>query len=315
MIASCAEQSDVTGEHEIFDRRLLIERRNRVAAGAAEHDFLLARVADDIVERLGAITRRFPVVLNLGAYHGLLGRRLRRLPGVELVIDAEPAARLLAQCDGPRVQADEEALPFADQSLDLVVSGLALQFVNDLPGALVQVRRALKPDGLLLAGMLGGATLGELRASLLLAEEELEGGASPRVAPFADVRDLGSLLQRAEFALPVVDADTVTVTYPDALALMRDLRAMGATNVLNARRKLPLRRATLARAIAVYGERFGLPDGRVPATFEIMTLTGWAPHESQQKPLRPGSARARLAEALGTEERPAGEAAGPEKAA
>lgn len=298
-------------DHLIFDRRLLVQRRNRVAAGASRHDFLLARVADDIVERLGTIKRRFPRVLNLGAHHGLLGRRLRQVPGIELVIDAEGAARLLEQCDGPRVQADEEALPFADQSFDLIVSGLALQFVNDLPGTLVQVRRALKPDGLLLAAMLGGATLNELRASLLLGEEEVEGGASPRVAPFADVRDLGALLQRAGFALPVVDADTVTVTYPDALALMRELRAMGGTNVLHARRKAPLRRATLARVIEIYGQRFGLANGRVPATFEIMTLTGWAPHESQQKPLRPGTASMRLAEALGTKEQPAGEKIGP----
>jgi NADH dehydrogenase [ubiquinone] 1 alpha subcomplex assembly factor 5 len=303
----------VTTDHDIFDRRLLIQRRNRVAARAAEHDFLLARVADDIVERLGAVKRQFARVLNLGAHHGLLGRRLRQVPGVELVIDAEAAASLLAQCEGPRVQADEEALPFAGQSFDLVVSGLALQFVNDLPGALIQVRRALKPDGLLLAAMLGGATLNELRTSLLLAEEQVEGGASPRVAPFADVRDLGALLQRAGFALPVVDADAVTVTYPDALALMRELRAMGATNVLHARRRSPLRRATLVRALEVYAQRFGLANGRVPATFEIMTLTGWAPHESQQKPLQPGTAKMRLAEALGTQEQKADEKAGPRR--
>ena len=305
----------MTDVQNIFERRLLIERRNRVADQAAEHEFLLARVAEELVERLAAINRKFPVAASLGAYHGLIGRRLRQVPGVELVTDVEPAGRLLAQCEGPRVQAHEEALPFAERSLDLVVSGLSLQFVNDLPGALIQIRRALKPDGLLLVALLGGSTLTELRTAFLIAEEEMEGGASPRVAPFADVRDLGGLLQRAQFALPVVDADTVTVTYPDALALMRELRSMGATNVLTARRRVPLRRATLARAIAVYQERFGLPDGRVPATFEIMTLTGWAPHESQQKPLRPGSARARLAEALGTEERPAEEAAGPEKAA
>lgn len=303
----------MTTAHHIFDRRLLIQRRDRVADRAAEHDFLLARVADDLIERLAVIKRQFPIAINLGAYHGLLGRRLRRLLGVELVTDVEPAARLLAQCEGPRVQADEEALPFAEQSLDLVVSGLALHFVNDLPGTLIQIRRALKPDGLLLAAMLGGSTLTELRTALLIAEEEIEGGASPRVAPFADVRDLGTLLQRAEFALPVVDADTVTVTYPDALALMHELRAMGATNVLHARRKLPLRRTTLARALEVYSERFGLADGRVPATFEIMTLTGWAPHESQQKPLRPGTARTRLADALGTQEQPAGESAQPNR--
>ncbi len=223
----------------------------------------------------------------------------------------EPAARLLAQCDGPRVQADEEALPFADQSLDLVVSGLALHFVNDLPGTLLQVRRALKPDGLLLAAMLGGTTLTELRTALLAAEEEIEGGASPRVAPFADVRDLGALLQRAEFALPVADAETVTVTYAHPLALMRELRGMGAANALLHRRKAPLRRATLGRALEIYADRFGLANGRIPATFEIMTLTAWAPHESQQKPLQPGSAKVRLADALGTQEQPAGDARSP----
>lgn len=299
----------MTPDHRIFDRRLLIERRNRVADGAADHDFLLARVADDLAERLSAIKRQFPIALDLGAHHGLIGRHLRRLPGIEMVIDMEPASRLLAQCEGPRVQADEEALPFAGESLDLVVSGLALQFVNDLPGALLQVRRALKPDGLLLAAMLGGTTLHELRTALLAAEEEIEGGASPRVAPFADVRDLGALLQRAGFALPVADSETVTVTYADPLALMRELRAMGAANALLARKKSPLRRATLTRALEIYADRFGLANGRIPATFEIITLTAWAPHESQQKPLRPGSAKARLADALGAVEQPAGESA------
>lgn len=302
----------MSSDHHIFDRQLLIERRNRVARRAGDSDFLLARVAEDLLERLSAIKRRFPVALNLGAHHGLLGRHLRRLPGVEMVIDMEPAARLLAQCEGPRVQADEEALPFAGQSLDLVVSGLALQFVNDLPGTLVQVQRALKPDGLFLAALLGGATLFELRTALLAAEDEVEGGASPRVSPFADVRDLGSLLQRAEFALPVADAETVTVTYAHPLALMRELRAMGAANALRHRSRSPLRRATLARTIEIYAERFGRADGRIPATFEIMTLTAWAPHESQQQPLRPGSAKVRLADALGSEEQPAGERADPD---
>jgi SAM-dependent methyltransferase len=203
-----------------------------------------------------------------------------------------------------RVRADEEVLPFRDASLDLIVSGLALQHVNDLPGVLAQARRALKPDGLLLAALLGGSTLNELRSAFLAAEEEIEGGASPRVAPFADVRDLGGLLQRAQLALPVVDADTVTVTYGDPLALMRELRAMGATNVLRARRRAPLRRATLLRAVEIYRERFGLADGRIPATFEILTLTAWAAHASQQRPLQPGSAKARLADALKVPEFP-----------
>lgn len=236
---------------------------------------------------------------------------LRQVAGVELVIAAEAAPRLLAQCAPPRVRADAEALPFRDASLDLVVSGLALHLVNDLPGALVQIRRALRPDGLLLAALLGGDTLIELRHAFLAAEEEVEGGASPRVAPFADVADLGGLLQRAKFALPVVDADRITVTYPDALALMRELKAMGAANALTARRRTPLRRRTLQRVLEIYQERFGLPDGRVPATFEIVTLTAWAPHESQQQPLRPGTARVRLADALGTTERTAGDKARP----
>src|SRR5215467_1435937 len=299
----------VAADHDIFDRPVLMRRRNRVAAGAQSHEFLLARVADDLIERLGAVQRRFPVAVDLGAYHGLLGRRLRQVPGIAMVVDVEPSWRLLEQCEGSRVQANEEALPFRDQSLDLVTSGLALHLVNDLPGAFVQIRRALKPDGLFLAALLGGSTLSELRNALLAAEEELEGGASPRVAPFADVQDLGALLQRAGFALPVVDADIVTVTYPDALALMRELRAMGAANALKARRQGPLRRATLVRALALYQERFGLPNGRVPATFEIITLTAWAPHESQQQPLQPGTAKVRLAQVLGTVKLPQGDRA------
>ncbi|HZT46880.1 MAG TPA: methyltransferase domain-containing protein [Hyphomicrobiaceae bacterium] len=301
----------MTAADHIFDRALLVRRRNRAAAGIRGHEFLLAWVADDLMERLAATRRTFRIALDLGAHHGLIAERLRRTGSVEMMVAAEAAWGLLAQCGATRVQADEEALPFRDQSLDLVVSGLSLQLVNDLPGALVQVRRALKPDGLLLAALLGGSTLHELRTALLAAEEELEGGASPRIAPFADVRDLGGLLQRAGFALPVVDADTVTVTYADPLALMRELRGMGAANALLARRRRPLRRATLMRAAALYQERFGLPGGRVPATFEIITLTGWAPHESQQKPLPPGSARMRLADALGTEEHSAGDAATP----
>ena len=189
-----------------------------------------------------------------------------------MVIDAESAPRLLAQCDGPRVRADEEALPFRDQSLDLVVSGLALQLVNDLPGALVQIRRALKPDGLLLAALLGGNTLVELRNAFLAAEEEMEGGASPRVAPFADVQDLGALLQRARFALPVVDADTVTATYADALALMREVAPWAPPTPCAPAAGRRCAAPRLLRALEVYRQRFGLPDGRVPATFEIVTL-------------------------------------------
>ena len=199
---------------------------------------------------------------------------------------------------GDRRVADEEALPFRDASLDLVVSALALQFVNDLPGTLIQIRRALKPDGLFLAAMIGGDSLAELRAAFAEAEAEIEGGVSPRVAPFADLRDLGALLQRAGFALPVTDVDRVTVRYASPLALMHDLRRMGAGNALTERRRTPLRRATLRRMLEIYAERFADPDGRIRATFEIVWLSGWAPHESQQKPLAPGSAKTRLADAL-----------------
>jgi NADH dehydrogenase [ubiquinone] 1 alpha subcomplex assembly factor 5 len=302
-----------TSSPDIFDRQLLRRRRDRLAGRAARHEFLLARVADDIVERLAAVRRTFPTVLNLGAHHGLLGRRVAALPGVATVIDAEASSALLAQCSGLRVQCDEEVLPVRDQSLDLIVSGLSLQLVNDLPGVLVQMRRALKPDGLLLAAMLGGATLTELRTALLVAEAEIEGGASPRVAPFADVRDLGALLQRAQFALPVVDSETVVVTYSDPLALMHELRGMGGASILHARTRKPLRRRTLERSSQIYAERFGLANGRIRATFEIITLTGWAQHESQPKPLQPGSAKVRLADALGTAEQPAGDTARPDK--
>jgi SAM-dependent methyltransferase len=211
---------------------------------------------------------------------------------------------MLARCGRPAVNADPEVLPFGDGTLDLAVSALMLHLVNDLPGALLQIRRALRPDGLLLASLLGGDTLVELREAFLLAETELEGGASPRVAPLGEVRALGGLLQRAGFALPVADGDRVTVTYAHPMALMTDLRAMGATNVLAARRRLPLSRATLQRACDIYVERHARPDGRVPATFEIVTLTGWAPHESQPQPLSPGSGKVRLADALATRETP-----------
>ena len=201
-------------------------------------------------------------------------------------------------------------MPFGDGIFDLVVSALALQFVNDLPGTLVQIRRTLKPDGLFLAALIGGETLTELRQSFAAAESEVEGGVSPRVAPFADLRDLGALLQRAGFALPVTDIDRIIVRYDSAFALMHDLRRMGATNLLIDRRRVPLRRATLMRMAEIYSERFSDADGRVRATFEIVWLSGWAPHPSQQQPLRPGSAKARLADALGTREISTGEKAG-----
>jgi NADH dehydrogenase [ubiquinone] 1 alpha subcomplex assembly factor 5 len=283
---------------EVFDRQLLVSRRRRAAAGCDSHTFLLERAADDLCERLSAIRRTFPVAIDLGAHNGLLGRRLLADGHPVDLISLEPVYALLARCPGRRIQSDVDTLPLADATADLVTSALWLQLVNDLPGALVQIRRVLRPDGLFLGAMLGGATLTELRQAFLEAETECEGGASPRVAPFADVRDLGGLLQRAGFALPVVDTDVVTVTYATPLHLMRDLRGMGATNMLVHRRRATLRRQTLARAVSIYQERFSVPGGRIKATFEIITLTGWAPHPDQQKPLRPGSATTRLTDAL-----------------
>jgi len=301
----------MTSPSDLFDRKMLARQRDRAAARIGAHDFLLQRAADDIVERLDVIQREFPVAVNLGAHHGVLSRALTELPSVGTVISVEDSAALLHQCPPPRVRADLETLPFGGEELDMIASALALQFANDLPGALAQIRRALKPDGLFIAALLGGVTLRELRASLMTAETEISGGAAPRVAPMADVRDFGALLQRAGFNLPVSDTDIVQVSYESPFALMDELRGMGAANALNERSRQPLRRDVLMRAAEIYAEHYGTGDGRVTASFEIITLTGWAPHESQQKPLRPGSAQARLADALGTEERSGGVKADP----
>ncbi len=294
---------------QIFDRRLL-RGRGRRAVAAGPETFLLDRVAADLSERLGAVLRRFDLVLDLGTPGDALRAALAGVSSVGSVIaarTARPDSNLGATVF---VVADEEALPFRPAAFDLVVSALSLQFVNDLPGALVQIRRVLKPDGLFLAALAGGATLTELRQSFAAAESEIEGGVSPRVAPFADVRDLGALLQRAGFALPVTDVDRITVRYGSVFALMHDLRRMGATNALVDRRRVPLRRATLLRMAEIYAEGFADPDGRLRATFEIVWLAGWAPHPSQQQPLKPGAAQARLADALGTREISSGEKAG-----
>jgi len=293
----------------IFDRALVRARRRRAfAAGPAT--FLLDRVALDLADRLATVLRRFELALDLGTPGEVVRAALARAGSVGTIIAAGAAPDLAAARRGRSVVADEEALPFAEGAFDLVVSALALQFVNDLPGVLVQIRRALKPDGLFLAALLGGATLTELRQSFAAAESEIEGGVSPRVAPFADLRDLGALMQRAGFALPVADADRLTVRYDSAFALMRDLRRMGATNALVDRRRAPLRRATLMRMAEIYAERFADADGRARATFEIVWLSGWAPHPSQQQPLKPGMAKKRLADALGTREISTGEKAG-----
>ncbi|WP_298108124.1 methyltransferase domain-containing protein [Bradyrhizobium sp.] len=267
----------------LFDRALLRARLDR-AERLGPATFLLDRVAGDMAERLSAVLRDFRDVAEVGTQGEQVGRAL--------------AHRFdhYARIDLP--ERESEPLSLDAGSLDLAVSALALQFVNDLPGALVQIRRALRPDGLLMAAMMGGDTLVELRQSFAAAESELESGVSPRVAPFADLRDVGALLQRAGFALPVADVDRIVVRYDSAFDLMQDLRRMGATNVLVERRRTPTRRATMLRMAEIYRERFADPDGRIRATFDIVWLSGWAPHESQPKPLKPGSAKVSLEEAV-----------------
>ncbi len=289
-------------ETALFDRRAWRAHRERAArlvqGGARAVDFLHAEIADRLLDRLDVVNREFAVALDLGTRDGGLARALAARGGTRLVVAAEPAMQFLAGAPGPRVIADPELLPFGDASFDLIASVLALHWTADLPGALVQLRRALKPDGLLLAAMLGGSTLVELRTALFEAELAEEGGVSPRVSPAIELADAAALLQRTGFALPVADSETITVTYPDMLALLRDLRGMGETNALAARRRGGLRRATLARAALIYAERFGDATGRIPASFEILFLCGWAPHPSQPQPLPRGSATARLADAL-----------------
>jgi SAM-dependent methyltransferase len=272
----------------LFDLPLL-QARQRRALRLGPATFLLDRVTEDMEERLHAVLRDFSDVADVWTPGDVLRTPSR---------DRFKSVTRISLDDS-----EQETLSLQPQSLDLVVSGLAFQFVNDLPGVLAQIRRALKPDGLLLAAMIGGDTLTELRQSFAAAEAELEGGVSPRVAPFADLRDVGSLLQRAGFALPVTDVDRIVVRYDSAFALMQDLRRMGATNVLVERRRTPTRRATMLRMAQIYGERFADADGRIRATFDVIWLSGWAPHESQQQPLQPGSAKASLADAVGKRKR------------
>jgi SAM-dependent methyltransferase len=264
----------------LFDRRAWRAHRDRAARLAqigAGADFLHVEVAERLIDRLDLIGREFPEVLDLGARDGRFARVLAQRPGTARVIAAEPSAAFLAGAPGVRIAADPELLPFRDGSFDLIASALALHWTGDLPGALAQLQRALRPDGLLLAAMLGGQTLVELRTALFEAELAEEGGVSPRVSPAVEFADAAALLQRTGFGSPVADSETITVSYPNLLALIHDLRAMGETSALAARRRSGLRRATLARAALVYRERFGDPAGRIPATFEILFLAGWAP--------------------------------------
>jgi SAM-dependent methyltransferase len=290
---------------KIFDRQLLRMRQAR-ARKLGPATFLLDRTASELGERLSAVLRQFDVAVDLGTPTDAV-RRVLEASGKVRALVSTMAVPFGSEHSFLQVAADDEALPFANGSLDLVVSALALQFVNDLPGTLIQIRRALKPDGLLLAALVGGESLAELREAIATAEIEIEGGVSPHIAPFADVRELGALLQRAGFALPVVDNERLVVRYDSVSALVRDLRLMGATNVLSERRRKPLKRATAKRMAEIYSERFAFSDGRLRASFEIIWLSGWAPHESQQKSLKPGSAARRLSDALNTTEISVGE--------
>jgi SAM-dependent methyltransferase len=283
----------------LFDRALLRQRRERVGGEFSRADFLVQRAAVELDERLDLVLRDFPIALDLGAGQGTMTSKLLARDNIGLTIAGDHSIVLMRDLAGTtKIVCDEEHLPFAEGSLNLVTSILSLHFVNDLPGALIQIRRALKPDGLFVAALPGGQTLIELRTAFTLAEEEILGGISPRVAPMADVREYGGLLQRAGFALPVVDSDFVTVSYENPLKLMHELRLMGAGNILADRLKKPLTRQLLQRVVDIYERQFTV-DGRINATFEIIYMSGWAPHESQQQPLKPGSAQTSLEAAFG----------------
>ncbi|PWC36416.1 methyltransferase domain-containing protein [Azospirillum sp. TSO35-2] len=285
----------------VFDRALVRRRRDRAVAEFSDHSFLFDEIAERLADRLEDIIRPFPTALDVGCHDGAMGRVLQGRKGIERLVacDLSPAfARAALGPGNVTVAADEEFLPFAPGSFDLAVSNLSLHWVNDLPGALVQIRQALKPDGFFCAAMLGGETLLELRRCLYEAEMAVAGGVSPRVSPFAEIKDAGGLLQRAGFALPVVDSDTLTVTYSDAFALMRELRGMGESNAVLARRKVPATRGLLFDAAQRYAQLYAEPDGRIPVTFQVLYLAGWSPHESQQQPLKPGSGQVPLGDAL-----------------
>ncbi len=287
----------------IFNRQAVRQHRDRAAPGLDDFDFLFKEVSDRLADRIEDFTKIFPLALDLGCHTGQLGEAFKERGRVETLIQTDFSIAMAERAGDPVLVADEEALPFGENTFDAIFSCLTLHWVNDLPGALAQIRRALKPDGLFLAAMFGGETLRELRTALTNSELEQTGGVHPRISPFADIRDAGGLLQRAGFALPVTDLDDIRVSYAEPLKLMLDLRGMGETNSVLKRPLKFTQPATLLGATAHYKEIYAGGDGRVPATFQVIFLTGWAPHESQQKPLKPGQSKARLADALDTKER------------
>ena len=296
---------------EIFDRNALRIHRDRAAHTFSAHDFLTREIGARLSDRLLDMARTFPLALDLSARTGGYGPIPGGPGGVERVISCELSEQMARQINNGGVVADTEFLPFGTSCFDLVYSNLDLHWTNDLPGCLLQITQSLKPDGLFLATILGGNTLKELRDVLMTAELEISDGASPRVSPFAGLRDAGALLQRAGLALPVVDADEITVTYENFFQLLADLRGMGETNTLHERLRTATRRAVFLRAAKLYAERYPAEDGRIRVTFEIIYLHGWRPHDSQPKALRPGSATTSLAEALGAAEYSAQDTAKP----
>jgi NADH dehydrogenase [ubiquinone] 1 alpha subcomplex assembly factor 5 len=286
----------------VFDRRAVRAHRDRAAGGLAEFDFLFRETAERLADRLLDIAREFPLAVDIGSHDGTLREVVLAGGRIGTLVHADLSEAMARRVDGPALVADEESLPFAEGRFDLALSNLSLHWVNDLPGTLLQVRRCLKPDGLFLAATLGGDTLIELRECLMQAEIELRGGASPRISPFLEIRDAGALMQRAGFALPVIDSDRITVTYDNALKLLSDLRGMGETGAAVTRPREFTRKDLFLRMAELYQQRHAGPDGRIKTTFDVIWLHGWAPHETQQQPLRPGSAELRLADALGTTE-------------
>jgi len=289
----------MTNDHLIFNRNRVRLHRDRASTTLGQSDFMLETMAVRLADRLGDVTRRFPMALDLGAHDGRLAKHLPATAGIETLVQSDLSWRMIAQGVGLRVVADEEFIPFADDMFDLVLSCGSLHWVNDLPGALIQIQRILKPDGLFLAMLPGGETLKELRSAFEQAEMALSGGISPRISPFVDVRDAGSLLQRAGFALPVVDSETLTVMYEHPLKLLKDLRGMGESNALLHSRKGLMPCSLLMGMADIYLRQCMDKDGRIPATFELVTLTAWKPHASQQQPAKRGSGKIHLGAALG----------------
>ncbi|MFC7291299.1 methyltransferase domain-containing protein [Hirschia litorea] len=298
------------GAPVVFDRRLVKKHRNRAAKHFKNHDFIKKRAAEDLADRLDVVPRPFDLILDLGAHSGEATKEIRaRKPisdRVETIISTDLSPNFISAASGLRAAADEEFLPFKPFSFDAVISSLSLHWVNDLPGTLMQIRNVLKPDGLFIGQMLGGKTLNELRTCLIEAETEIRGGAAMRISPFADIQDMSSLLQRAGFVMPVADTETVKVRYSNPFTLFNDLRGMGETSApatTSQTKKSPnLTRTILFRALEIYSEKFTDKDGKYLTTFEIITASGWSPGPDQPQPLRRGSAKASLAEALGSVE-------------